>query len=72
LIIEGQEGVPIPGVKNVAQAMAVEATHLTLTEGEVREIDEASAPFVAGSLWPGVMRVIPGFLQKLAFTLARV
>ncbi|MEM4650597.1 MAG: aldo/keto reductase [Pyrobaculum sp.] len=64
---------PIPGVKNVAQAReAVEATRLTLTEGEVREIDEASAPFVAGSLWPGVMRVIPGFLQKLAFTLARV
>ncbi len=64
---------PIPGVKNVAQAReAVEATRLTLTEGEMREIDEASAPFVAGSLWPGVMRGIPGFLQKLAFTLARV
>ena len=64
---------PIPGVKNVAQARdVVEAIRLMLTEGEVREIDEASAPFVAGSLWPGVMRVIPGFLQKLAFTLARV
>ncbi len=64
---------PVPGIKKVTQAReVVEATRLTLTEGEVREIDEASAPFVAGSLWPGVMRVIPGFLQKLAFTLARV
>jgi hypothetical protein len=50
----------------------VEATRLTLTEEEVREIDEASAPFVAGSLWPRAMRIIPGFLQKLAFTLAKV
>jgi hypothetical protein len=64
---------PIPGIKNTTQAReVVEATRLTLTEGEVREIDETSAPFVAGSLWPRAMRIMPGFLQKLAFTLARV
>jgi diketogulonate reductase-like aldo/keto reductase len=63
---------PIPGVKNVAQSRdVVEAARLALTEEEVREIDEA-APFVSGSLWPGVMRLMPGFLQKLAFTLAGV
>jgi diketogulonate reductase-like aldo/keto reductase len=67
-----QGAYPIPGVKNVAQARdVVEAARLALTEEEVREIDEA-APFVSGSLWPGVMRLIPGFLQKLAFTLAGV
>jgi len=64
---------PIPGVKTLAQAReVVEATRVVLTEDEVREIDEASAPFVSGSLWPGAMRIIPGFLQRLAFTLARI
>jgi len=49
-----------------------EATRVVLTEDEVREIDEAAAPFVSGSLWPRAMRLIPGFLQKLAFTLAGI
>jgi len=64
---------PIPGVKTLAQAReVVEATRVVLTEDEVREIDEASATFVSGSLWPRAMRLIPGFLQKLAFTLAGI
>jgi len=64
---------PIPGIKNIRQAEeVVAATRLALSEDEVREIDVASAPFVSGSLWPVAMRAIPGFLQKLAFTLARI
>ncbi|MEM1598525.1 aldo/keto reductase [Pyrobaculum sp.] len=64
---------PIPGVKTRSQAEdVVAALKLVLTEAEVKEIDEASRAFVAGSLWPGVMRAIPGFLQKLAFALAKI
>lgn len=64
---------PIPGVKNIRQAEeVVEATAVRLDEEEIRRIDEVSSPFTRGALWPGVFRYIPGFLQKLGFTLARV
>jgi len=65
--------IPIPGVKTFAQAReVVEALGLELSEDEMRRIDEVSQPFLEGDIWPGVMRAIPGFLQKLAFTIARV
>ncbi|MCU7788919.1 aldo/keto reductase [Pyrobaculum sp. 3827-6] len=64
---------PIPGIKTVEQAHdVVEAVGLELSEAEVRAIDEASAQFVAGSIWPSGMRYIPGFLLKLGFILASV
>lgn len=64
---------PIPGIKNVKQAAdVVEALRLALTEEEVRRIDEASAPFTNGGMWPSYFRYIPGFLMKAAFHLAKV
>ncbi|MEZ0319770.1 MAG: aldo/keto reductase [Pyrobaculum sp.] len=64
---------PIPGIKTRRQAEdVVAAMGLILTEEEVREIDDASGAFVTSPLWPGVMRAIPGFLQKLAFALAKI
>ncbi|MEM1837737.1 MAG: aldo/keto reductase [Pyrobaculum sp.] len=64
---------PIPGVKNVRQAVeVVEAVGLRLSESEVREIDEKSSVFVNGAIWPSVFRYIPGFLQKLSFSIIKI
>lgn len=64
---------PIPGVKNVKQAAeVVEALKLNLTEQEVRQIDEASAIFNEGKLWPSFFRYVPGFLMKAAFYVAKI
>ncbi|MFN3804501.1 MAG: aldo/keto reductase [Pyrobaculum sp.] len=64
---------PIPGVKDVRQAQdVVAALGFSLSEEEVGEIDRVSQPFVQGGLWPGVMRAIPGFLQKFAFRLVKI
>ncbi|MGC8583422.1 MAG: aldo/keto reductase [Thermoproteus sp.] len=61
---------PIPGVKNAAQAEDVAgALRLQLPADDLRLLDEATAPFVAGRVGMGGIRYVPGFLQKLALKL---
>ncbi|MFP3250423.1 MAG: aldo/keto reductase [Thermoproteus sp.] len=62
---------PIPGVKNAAQAEdAAGALRLQLPEEDLRLLDEATAPFIAGGVGMGGIRYVPGFLQELALRLS--
>jgi len=62
---------PIPGVKNAAQAEdAAGALRLQLPEEDLKLLDEATAPFIAGGVGMGGIRYVPGFLQELALRLS--
>ncbi len=61
---------PIPGIKNVAQAEDVSgALAFQLPEEDLRLLDRLSEPFVAGSVGMVSIRYVPGFLQKLLLKL---
>lgn len=61
---------PIPGVKNVAQAEDVAgALSVQLPEEDLLLLDRLSEPFTAGPVGMASIRYVPGFLQKLLLKL---
>ncbi|MEM3327035.1 MAG: aldo/keto reductase, partial [Thermoproteus sp.] len=56
---------PIPGVKNTAQAEDVAGSiGFELPEDYYKLLDETSAPFIRGQVGMNRIRYVPGFLQK--------
>lgn len=61
---------PIPGVKNTAQAEDVAgALSFELPGEDLRLLDHISEPFATGQVGMRSIRYVPGFLQKLALKL---